>query len=76
MEDILDQEIKVLYFKIGPSEKRPGTDMLTLQIEFDGKKRVIFTGSKRLIETMNSTDDSHFPFTTIIKKEYKSFIFT
>lgn len=76
MEDVLNQEIVVLDYKIAPSTKREGTEYLTLQIEFEGQKRVIFTGGKRLIEIVKAVPDGSFPFKTTIKKEYKSFLFT
>lgn len=65
---LLDVSIRVHAFKISPSKKREGTDLLTLQIEKDGDKRVVFSGGKYLMKQIKLVPEGKFPFeTTIIK---------
>lgn len=63
---ILNTKIVVLDFKIEPSKQKENTDFLTLQIEFKGAKRIIFTGSKTLIFQIKQIDKNDFPFTASI----------
>lgn len=49
---------------------------MTLQIELEGVKRVIFTGSLNLMNTITQIDESKFPFQTQIKKINRTFQFT
>jgi hypothetical protein len=72
---VLNKRIVVCKFKIGPS-KYSG-ERLDLQIEFDGEKRVLWTGSKGLIEQIKLVPANGFPFsTTIIETESEHFQFT
>ncbi|KGO89753.1 hypothetical protein Q764_06075 [Flavobacterium suncheonense GH29-5 = DSM 17707] len=75
LDHVLNLPIKVLDFRIGPSKKKPNTEYLTLQIETEGVKRVIFTGATVLIQQIKKVDKDKFPFNaTIIKKnEYYEF---
>lgn len=68
IEDILEQEIIVEYFSIGPSIKTPGTECLTLQIKHNGADKVIFTGSTFLMRPLKNLNDDDFPFQTKIIK--------
>lgn len=70
--DVLDQEIIVHDFKIGPSQhpKKDNDQCLTLQIEFEGKKRVIFSGSIYLQQMIRRVPKPEgFPFIATIKKD-------
>lgn len=75
IDEILNLEIIVHAYKIAPSKKKQNTDYLTLQIEIDGKNRVLFTGSTVLMQIIKQVQQSDFPFTTkIVKKnEYLEF---
>jgi hypothetical protein len=76
IKKVIGHEIQVIDFKIEPSIKKPGTDLLTLQIEKAGDKRVIFTGSKVLIDQIKQVPKSEFPFTTVINGDSDYFQFT
>lgn len=76
IDDILNQQIIVHDFKIGPSTKKEGTECLTLQIEYQGRKHVYFSGSKNLMHVIKQVPRNKFPFNTTIKKDDKTLIFT
>ena len=76
VEKIFNTTINVLEFKIGPSKNNPGTELLTLQIEKGGEKRIVFTGSKVLIDQIRRVEKNQFPFTTIIKGDNDYYEFT
>lgn len=76
IDDLINKEIIVYHYKIVDSTKRAGTKCLYLQIETEGERRVLFSGSKPLLETIQSIKEDDFPFKTTIRKEYKSFQFT
>lgn len=76
--EILNQNIIVHHYSIDPSkfpDKGNGL-RLTMQIEYEGKKRVIFTGSVVLQTLIRQIPDADFPFETIIKKNEKRYEFT
>jgi hypothetical protein len=68
IDKILNQEIKVTGFKIDKSTKKENTDYLTLQIERNETKFVVFTGSKILMQMIKEVPEDKFPFTTTIVK--------
>lgn len=68
LDKILNQEIKVLEFKIDKSIKKENSDYLTLQIEKNETKYVVFTGSKILMQMISEVPKDKFPFTTTIVK--------
>lgn len=76
IERILNTPVLITNFKVEPSKKKPGTEYLTLQIEKNGSKHVVFVGSTILIDMINRVPQDRFPFTTIIVKEGKHFEFT
>lgn len=81
MDRILNQEITVVDFKIEDSKiegyKEKGVEKcLYLQISYKNELRVIFTGGSALIEMIQKVPRERFPFTTIIKKENRRFLFT
>ena len=67
---ILNAEITVLDYKIEPSKQKQNTELLTLHIIHKQAKRIVFTGSKTLINQIKQIDKINFPFTaTIISGE-------
>jgi hypothetical protein len=76
VQKLFNLPIKVLAFKIDPSTQKKGTDLLTLQIEKSGEKRIVFTGSKVLIDQISRVPDDKFPFTTIIRGDNDYYEFT
>ena len=77
VEELFDKEIIVHFYKIGPSKypEKGNGKCLTIQIEFEGKKRILFTGSGVLMEQIEQVDESRFPLTTTIKRVEKRFEF-
>lgn len=77
MMKVLNQDIIVHGFRLKKSKfENSGTDeCLHLQIEFEGEKRVLFTGSKILAETIKQVPQEAFPFITKIKQEGETFQF-
>ncbi len=79
IEEVLGIQLEVLDFKIEPSKFDKGNGkLLTLQINFEDVKRVIFTGSVILQDQcLKAKELNGFPFsTTIIKLKPKGFQFT
>lgn len=73
---LLNVEIKVLGFKIEPSKQKPGTELLTIQIEKSGDRRIVFTGSTVLIDQIRRVPNTNFPFITTIKGDNDCYEFT
>ena len=67
LAEVLNREIVVKAYRIGPSKKNPGTNCLTLEIETGGEERVIFTGSTVLATQAEKYKDN-MPFIATIKK--------
>ncbi|MHB1278268.1 MAG: hypothetical protein ACYC1Q_07710 [Bacteroidia bacterium] len=76
VDRILNKEIIVHHYTVEPSKKKEGTMCLNLQIEVDGAKRLIFTGSKSLMNQITQVAKDDFPFTTAITKEDRRLSFT
>lgn len=77
IKKILNRELKVLDFKVEPSKKKENTEFLTLQIEWENENRVVFTGSKGLINQINQVDrEKQLPFVTTIKNDNDYYEFT
>ncbi|TSE03396.1 hypothetical protein [Aquimarina algiphila] len=68
--------IQVLDYKIENSKHKENTKCLTLQIEKDNEKRIIFTGSTILIQQIESVPKDRFPFETTIVNDNEYFEFT
>lgn len=68
--------IEVHDFRIEPSKKVEGTDLLTMQIVKASDHRIVFTGSKGLIDQIQKVPRGKFPFTTTIKVENECYQFT
>lgn len=75
---LLNREIKVLNYKIEPSKfKDKGFDKcLHLQIEVGNEKRVVFTGSRILLEAIEQVPKDKFPFSTTIVMDNERYMFT
>lgn len=68
MSKVLNKKIIVHDFKLDASKypKNKSGECLTIQIEIDNEKRVLFTGSDVLIEQIKSIKKDDFPFETAI----------
>lgn len=77
MFKILNQEIVVHDFRIKNSkyDNANSDKCLHLQIEVNGQKHVLFTGSKVLAETIEQVPREAFPFETKITQEGETFQF-
>lgn len=69
IDSILNKELTVTGYKIGKTKYARGEadKCLTLEIEIDGVKRVVFTGSSVLIDQMEKYG-CHVPFVAEIVK--------
>ena len=76
IDRVLNTPITVHRFKIEDSKRKPGTKFLTLQIEKDGNKHIIFSGSTILIDMIQQVPTNKFPFSTTIIKEAEHLEFT
>lgn len=76
VQKLFNLPIVVMDYKIGPSKQTEGTQLLTLQIEKAGEKRVVFTGSTVLIDQIERVPKNSFPFKTIIKGDNEYYEFT
>lgn len=73
---ILNLEIAVLDFKVEDSKYEGKGKCLHLQIELEGRKHVVFIGSRYLIDTIQQVPKDAFPFTTKIVKDNEWYEFT
>jgi hypothetical protein len=76
VQKLFNLPVKVLDFKIEPSKQKAGTELLTLQIEKSGEKRIVFTGSTVMIDQIKRVPEDKFPFTTTIKGDNDYYEFT
>jgi hypothetical protein len=78
MTKILNREIIVLGFKIEQSKfsKNKSGNCLHIQVELDGVKHVVFTGSDVLIGQIQQVPAGGIPFSATITKSQKYFEFT
>ena len=69
IDDVINREITVIGCKIKESKysKTNSSNCLTIQLEMDEKRYVVFTGSSVLIEQMEKYQHE-MPFLTTIKK--------
>jgi hypothetical protein len=69
IDDVVNREIAILNYSVRESRfsKNKSGNYLTLQVEIDNERRVLFTGSDVLIEQMEQYGDK-VPFIAIIKK--------
>ena len=76
IDRLLNAEISVLDYKIEDSKVKQGTKLLILQLEKQGTKHVLFSGSTILIQMIKQVPKDKFPFTTTIIKESEHLEFT
>ena len=77
MANILNKEILIIGYRVSSSKYNTanGNKCLTLHIELDGKRFVVFTGSVILIEQIEKYKDE-IPFLTTIKQIDKYYTFS
>jgi hypothetical protein len=77
IDDVLNRELVVTGFSVRDSKysKNKSGNYLTLQVEIEGERRVLFTGSDVLIEQMTKHGDQ-IPFAATIKKIDKYYALT
>lgn len=75
IDEILNEEILVIDFKIKDSKQKAGTQYVTIQFKLDDILYIVFTGSNVLIEQLNKYKDN-IPFYTAIKKIDRYYTFT
>ena len=74
---ILNRQVVVNDYKIENSKYEKGSGKcLHMQISIGETKHVVFTGSKRLMDTLELIPKTDFPFSTTIVKENDWFDFT
>jgi len=76
---VLNEEITVHEFKIKDSKydkENAAGKCLHLQIEYNGEKRVLFTGSVVMMDMIQQVEKDDFPFTTKITKDNGRYLFT
>lgn len=66
---ILNREIKVEAYKIGPSKFEGKGPCLTLQFSLNGSQHVLFGSYSRLIEQIKMVPEDEFPFLATIVNE-------
>ena len=74
IEKILGEEITVLAYEIKPSTQKEDTKYLSLQIELENEKRILFTGSTVLMDQIENCKDN-LPFLATIEKIDKFYTF-
>jgi hypothetical protein len=67
IDDILNQEVLILKFKIKNSTKRKGTLYATIQFRLDEEEYVLFTGSNVIIDQLKRYEE-HMPFYATFRK--------
>lgn len=75
IEDILNQEILILDFKVKVSKKKQDTLYVTIQFKVGEIYYIVFTGSGVLMNQLEKYKDS-IPFYTTIKKIDRYYTFT
>lgn len=74
IDKIINKEIIIHDYKI--TESKFKNKCLTLQIELNSEKKVIFTGAKLLIQGIEQVDKSDLPFACTIVSENQMYQFT
>ena len=69
IEALIDRPIEILDFQVRPSEKKPGTDYLKMQIRIDGSKRFVGGGYQFLCQVLKQIDRSNLPLQTVIRNK-------
>ncbi|NYJ27539.1 hypothetical protein [Allomuricauda sp. ARW1Y1] len=73
---VLNREILVTNYKLGPSKHQENSQCLHLEFEMNGNKHVLFTGGVILIQMIQKVPKGEFPFVTTIVKENEYYEFT
>lgn len=76
IDRILNTEIIIHDYKIEDSKKKLGTKLLTLQIERNQTKNIIFTGSNVLMDMISQVPKEKLPIRTTIIKDNERYEFT
>jgi hypothetical protein len=76
IDRILNRKIIVHEYRIENSKYEGKGKCLHLQIELDGSKKVLFSGSGNLIDMIEKVSKQSFPFETTIVKDDERLIFT
>ncbi len=74
-DDLLEEPLIIHHYEVRPSKKNNGTECLYTQITFKNEKRLLWSSSTFLIDTMRKIPDSGFPFTAQIIKVNRHFEF-
>lgn len=75
--NLLNREIIITDYRIVESKfSNSNTQRLDIDLMIDNNKRVTWTGSKRLIETIKQIEKTELPISTTIVKEGESYKFT
>ena len=76
IEEVLGKEIEVIGYKIGDSKypKQQDSKVLTLNFKLDGVERILFTGSKVLLEQCEKYENE-MPFVAKIEQVNKFYTF-
>ena len=75
IEDILNQEILIIDFKMKDSKHHNNSQYITIQFKIDDETFITFNGSRVLAEQLEKYKDN-IPFYTIIKKINKYYTFS
>ena len=77
-ESVINRKIKVIAFEIRNSKyaDKGNGKCLYIQVETNGEKRVLFTGSGNLMDTIVRVNEDDFPFYATIVKNNKRLEFT
>lgn len=75
IEQVVDRVIDVLDFEVRPSDKKPNTDYLKMQIRFEGRKRFIGGGYQFLCDFLKKVDKKFLPLENCIIREKRGYYF-
>lgn len=75
IDEIINQEILILDFKVKDSKQRKNSMYITIQFNLNGSTFIVFSGSGILIDQLEKYKDN-IPFYTQIKKINKYYTLT
>jgi len=67
IDDILNQEVLIIDFKVKESKQRPNSSYVTIQFKQNGENYIIFTGSTVIIDQLNKYKDNLPFYATFVK---------
>lgn len=76
IDRVMNRLITVCDYRLEDSKFGEGKKCLFIQIELDGDKRVIFTGSRNLMDMIERVPKPEFPFEATIIKDNDRLIFS